>query len=47
MLPPEHPDRICTVFDDHRLATNAGLILPVTLAHHPVIDELVNRHVDL
>ena len=34
MLPLEHPDRIDVAFDDHRLVANAGLILPVTLAHH-------------
>ena len=28
MLPPEHPDRIQIAFDDHRLVSNAGLILP-------------------
>ena len=26
---------------------NAGLVLPVTLAHHLVLGELVERHVDL
>ena len=34
MLPLERPDRIDVAFDDHRLVANAGLILPVTLAHH-------------
>ena len=34
MLPPERPDRIYVAFDDHRLVVNAGLLLPVTLAHH-------------
>ena len=34
MLPPEQPDRIHVAFDDHRLVANAGLVLPVTLAHH-------------
>ena len=34
MLPLEHPDRIHVAFDDHRLVANAGLLLPVTLAHH-------------
>ena len=47
MLPPERPDRIHVAFDDHRLVANAGLILPDTLAHHLVLDELVDRHVDL
>ena len=35
MLPPEQPDRINIAFDDHRLVANAGLLLPVALAHHP------------
>ncbi len=47
MLPREHPDRIHVAFDDHRLVANAGLILPVTLAHHLGLGELVDRHVDL
>ena len=47
MLPPERPDRINVAFDDHRLVANAGLILPVTLAHHLGLGELVDNHVDL
>ncbi len=47
MLPPERPDRIQIAFDDARLVANAGLILPVTLAHHLGLGELVDRHVDL
>ena len=47
MLPLEHPDRIHVAFDDHRLVANAGLLLPVTLAHHLGLGELVDRHVDL
>ena len=47
MLPRECPDRIEIAFDDHRLVANAGLILPVTLAHHLGLGELVDRHVDL
>ena len=47
MLPPERPDRIHVAFDDHRLVANAGLILPVTLAHRLGLGELVDRHVDL
>ena len=47
MLPPERLDRIHIVFDDHRLVSNVGLILPVTLAHHLGLGELVDRHVDL
>ena len=47
MLPLEHPDRIQVSFDDHRLVANAGLILPVTLAQHLGLRELVDNHVDL
>ena len=47
MLPPEQPDRIHIAFDDHRLVANAGLLLPITLAHHLGLGELVDRHVDL
>ena len=47
MLPPEPPDRIYVAFDDHRLVANAGLLLPVTLAHHLGLGELVDHHVDL
>ena len=47
MLLPERPNRIQIAFDDHRLVANAGLILPVTLAHHLGLGELVDRHVDL
>ena len=47
MLSREPPDRIHVDFDDHRLLANAGLILPVTLAHHLGLGELVDRYVDL
>ena len=47
MLPLEHPDRIHVAFDDHRLVANAGRRLPVTLAHHLGLGELVDCHVDL
>ena len=47
MLPRNHPDRIHVAFDDHRLVADAGLILPVTLALHPGLRELVDNHVDL
>ena len=47
MVPPEQPDRIHVAFDDHRLVANAGLILPVTLAQHLGLGELVDNHVDL
>ena len=47
MLPRERLDRIHLAFDNHSLVANAGLILPATLAHHPGLGELVDRHVDL
>ena len=47
MLPREQSDRIQVAFDDHRLVANAGLLLPVTLAHHLGLGELVDRHVHL
>ena len=47
MLPLEQPDRIQIAFDDHRLMANAGLLLPVTLAHHLGLGEMVDHHVDL
>ena len=43
----DHPDRIQIAFDDHRLVANAGLLLPVTLAHRLGLGELVDDHVDL
>ena len=47
MLPLDHPDRIQIAFDDHRLVANAGLLLPVTLAQHLGLREIVDNHVDL
>ena len=47
MLPRNHPDRIRIAFDDHRLVANAGLLLPVTLAQHLSLRELVDDRVDL
>ena len=47
MLPRNHPDRIHVAFDDHRLVANAGLLLPVTLAQHLGLPQLVDRHLDL
>ena len=47
MLPRNHPDRIQITFDDHRLVANAGLLLPVTLAQHLGLPELVDHHLDL
>ena len=42
MLPPECRHRIQTAFDDHRLVANAGLLLPITLSHHPGLGVLVD-----
>ena len=47
VLPRNDPDRIHVAFDDHRLVANAGLLLPVTLAQHLGLRELVDNHVDL
>ena len=47
MLPPSEPDRIRIAFDDLRLVSNAGLLLPVTHAQHLGLRELVGNHVDL
>ena len=47
MLPQNKPDRIRTLFDDHRLVANAGLLLPATLARHLGLRELVDHHLDL
>ena len=47
MVSPSEPDRIRIAFDDHRLVSNSGLILPVTLAQRLGLGELVGNHVDL
>ena len=47
MRPRNDPDRIQIAFDDHRLVSNAGLILPSTLALHLGRPQLVDRHLDL
>ena len=47
MLPRNHPDRIQIAFDDHRLVTNAGLLLPATLALHLGLSQLVQQRLDL
>ena len=39
-----YTDGIRVAFDGHRLMANAGLIWPVTLAHHLRLGELVYRH---
>ncbi len=40
-------DRLDVAFDDNRLVTDAGLVLPATLADHLGLRELVARHLDL
>ena len=47
MLLLEHPDRIHVAFDDHRLVTNAGLLLPAGLVLRLGLAQLVDKHVDL
>ena len=47
MLPRHQPDRLQIAFDDHRLVSNAGLILPSTLALRLGLPQLVDRHLDL
>ena len=47
MLSRNHPDRIRIAFDDTRLVANVGLLLPVTLAQHLGLREVVDSHVDL
>ena len=47
MLPRHHPDGIRIAFDDHRLVSNAGLILPATLALRLGLPQLLQKHLDL
>ena len=47
MLPHNHPDRIQIAFDDHRLVSNDGLLLPATLALHLGLSQLVQQRLDL
>ena len=47
MLTRNVPDRIRAAFDDPRLVVNAGLLLPVTLAHRLGLGKLVDHHLDL
>ena len=47
MLPRRHPGRLRIAFNDHRLVTDAGLVLPVTLARGLGLPELVHNHLDL
>ena len=47
MLSREQPHRIHVAFDDQRLVAKAGLLLPVSLAHHLGLGELVDCQLDL
>ena len=47
MLPRHHPGRVQITFGGHRLAANAGLILPATLALRLGLPQLVHNHLDL
>ena len=47
MLPRSYSDGIHIAFDDHRLAANAGLILPATLAQHLGLTQLAQQRLDL
>ncbi len=47
MLPRNDPGRINVALDDRCLVVNAGLLLPLTLAQHLGLRELVDNHVDL
>ncbi len=47
MLPRNDPDRIQIACDDRRLVSNAGLILPSTLALHLGRPQLVDQRLDL
>ena len=41
------PYRIHVTFNDHRLVANAGLLLPVTLAHRLALGPLADHYVSL
>ena len=43
----QRPRWIQITFDDHRLVVNAGLLLPVTLARHLGLRELIDHHPEL
>ena len=47
MLSSQHPDRIDVVFDDPGPIATAGLVLPLTLAQHLGLGELVESHLEL
>lgn len=40
-------DRLSVSFDDERLAANAGLVVPASLAQHPDLPERFDERVDL
>ena len=44
MLTRHHPGRVQITFDGHRLAANAGLILPATLALRLGLPQLLRKH---
>ena len=46
MLPRHHPGRVQITFGGHRLAANAGLILPSTLARRLGLPQLLRKHLD-
>ena len=46
MSSSECTDRIFVAFDHADMVVHAGLFLPLTLAQHPGLGELVDRHVD-
>ncbi len=47
MLPRHHPGRVQITFGGHRLAANAGLILPATLALRLGLPQLLRKRLDL
>ena len=47
MLPRHHPGRVQITFDGHRLAANAGLILPATLALRLGLPQLLRKRLGL
>ena len=47
MLPRHHPGRVQITFDGHRLAANAGLILPGTLARRLGLPQLLRKRLGL
>ena len=47
MLPRHHPGRVQITFDGHRLAANAGLILPATLVLRLGLPQLLRKRLGL